>query len=245
MFKPLPAEVRNEITRYVLVPGTVFIKPLRLPPSKEAQARKKPRYSALEKDKEQGDEKREISFAYLATCRQAYDEGHVMFYSENTFAVPPGDIAYCEAWESSLTPEHRNLIKALSLRSGCVPTGRKEATRFGPSFLHPVYPWTIDKIPVEYDRMLSLKAYQAWGSYEELDGFFYTDDWFWKYNWLKRCKWSGVEKVTAELMATADGCSGDPSGPDGIFRRLDIRCTANTKALKLLLQASQGFTMDQ
>lgn len=62
-FFTLTAEIRNIIMQYILVPGSVH---LRQP---ENQYR------------------RTSGFQFLATCRQAYDEGHAMFYSLNTYLM--------------------------------------------------------------------------------------------------------------------------------------------------------------
>lgn len=67
-FFSFPPEIRNKITRYILVPGSVH----------------------LRRPKDQ--HRRNSGFQFLATCQQAYEEGHVFFYSLNTFYIPPGPL---------------------------------------------------------------------------------------------------------------------------------------------------------
>ena len=52
----------------------------------------------------------------LATCRQAYDEGHVMFYSENVFHLPLGRFEEVLKVLAKIEPEHLALMKHVVLR---------------------------------------------------------------------------------------------------------------------------------
>ena len=51
----------------------------------------------------------------MATCRQAYDEGHALFYSSNTFHLPTTETF---EWSDRLQPKHKGLIKRISLTIG-------------------------------------------------------------------------------------------------------------------------------
>ena len=51
----------------------------------------------------------------IATCRQAYDEGHALFYSSNTFHLPA--IMTFE-WSDRLQPKHKGLIKRIGVTVG-------------------------------------------------------------------------------------------------------------------------------
>ena len=52
-------------------------------------------------------------FHFLQTCKQAYNEGHYMFYAMNIFHLPPGPINNTDAWYTTLRPEHRKMIKTI------------------------------------------------------------------------------------------------------------------------------------
>ena len=52
----------------------------------------------------------------LATCRQAYDEGHVMFYSENVFHLPRGRCEEMKKVLAKIKPEHLAMMKHVVLR---------------------------------------------------------------------------------------------------------------------------------
>ena len=53
----------------------------------------------------------------LATCRQVYDEGHVMYYSHNVFDLPPGPLTVTRELFAKIKPEHIALMKHFSLRA--------------------------------------------------------------------------------------------------------------------------------
>ncbi len=54
-------------------------------------------------------------FQSLATCRQAYLEGHIIFYSDNAFHITPGPVNTLLAWRKGLQPQHRATIKSVCL----------------------------------------------------------------------------------------------------------------------------------
>ena len=48
----------------------------------------------------------------LATCKQAYSEGHVLFYSSNTFHLPP---SMTFEWSGDLQAKHKAMVKRISI----------------------------------------------------------------------------------------------------------------------------------
>ena len=101
-FFSLPGEIRNKIMNLVLVPGDVYpytpvsFNPTRVP------------VSAANVQSRSG-------VQLIATCRQAYDEGHALFYSSNTFHLPP--IMTFE-WSDKLQTKHKFLIKRIGITIG-------------------------------------------------------------------------------------------------------------------------------
>ncbi len=51
----------------------------------------------------------------IATCRQAYHEGHRLFYSSNTFHLPP---TMTFEWPDRLQVNHKAMIKRISITIG-------------------------------------------------------------------------------------------------------------------------------
>ena len=51
----------------------------------------------------------------LACCRQTYNEGHQIFFAENTFQLPPGPIKHSIAWLSGLQPANAVAITSLAI----------------------------------------------------------------------------------------------------------------------------------
>ena len=54
-------------------------------------------------------------FQLLATCKQAYNDGHYMFYAMNTFHWPPGPVSNSDGWYANLQPEHRKMIRTICI----------------------------------------------------------------------------------------------------------------------------------
>ena len=40
----------------------------------------------------------------------------MMFYSQNTFILPPGQDGYAECWAATLRPEYKKMVQSLHLR---------------------------------------------------------------------------------------------------------------------------------
>ena len=74
----LPAEIRNEITSLALTGDHVYLEA-------KPQARK-----LRSDDRKPLNGPSAPGVGLLATCRQAYEEGHVMFYTQNVFHLPVG-----------------------------------------------------------------------------------------------------------------------------------------------------------
>ncbi len=60
--------------------------------------------------------KRQYGCQFLVTCRQAYEEGHAMFYSLNIFFLVPGSLKHTTQYLEILRPENKALINTLSIQ---------------------------------------------------------------------------------------------------------------------------------
>ena len=88
-FFSFPAEIRNVIMHLILIPGSIH---LRRPEDHHT---------------------RSSGFSFLATCRQAYEEGRALFYGLNTLYMVPGSLEHTLQYFDILRPENRALIKTL------------------------------------------------------------------------------------------------------------------------------------
>ena len=98
----LPGEIRNRIMNLVLVPGDVY------PHTPVPNGTKRVPVSAANVQCRSG-------VQLIATCRQAYDEGHALFYSSNTFHLPA---TMTFEWSDRLQPKHKGLIKRIGITVG-------------------------------------------------------------------------------------------------------------------------------
>lgn len=57
-------------------------------------------------------------YQILGTCKQAYEEGAELFYTKNTFYLPPGPIEHSITYFNNLAPATRALIKSVGIRFG-------------------------------------------------------------------------------------------------------------------------------
>ena len=94
----LPGEIRNQIMDLVLVPGHVYF------PTNKMQLVDRNR-SPVSRPR----------FQVLATCRQLYQEGHVLFYSQNVFHLAPGPISASWDYIRRLDSRHQDLITKVSV----------------------------------------------------------------------------------------------------------------------------------
>ncbi len=139
----LPAEIRNRIMRHALVPGQIHICPHTITKLNtkylvmHRSVLPKPLYLIKTIFLEKLSSLREwmhlnpsspiihvrptvanIGCQLLATCRQAYGEGHHWFYSLNTFYIPRGPLTYTTEYFSNLQPNHITLITSIGIRFG-------------------------------------------------------------------------------------------------------------------------------
>ena len=54
-------------------------------------------------------------FQILATCKQLYMEGHEVYYASNNFHLPPGPVEGFLKWYEALRPNHRDLIRSVTI----------------------------------------------------------------------------------------------------------------------------------
>ena len=122
---------------YVLVPGDVYIRPANRKshaqqPSKPPFAISKrfvntlaaivrhllgrPKRLVTDTSLKEQDILQRNGFQLLATCKQAYNEGHYMFYAMNTFHWPPSAIESTNCWYANLQPEHRKMIRTFHVQ---------------------------------------------------------------------------------------------------------------------------------
>ena len=98
----LPAEIRNQITSLALTGGHIYMegKSQRTLRSHDRKPLNGPSAPAAN---------------FLATCRQAYEEGHVMFYTQNTFHLPPGSLGETKEVLAEIKPEHIAMMRSVTL----------------------------------------------------------------------------------------------------------------------------------
>ena len=116
----LPAKVRRRIMSYVLVPGDVHIRPTK---EHGVKAAFKCFWNALRGDSEshEGDPRPPSlpGFQILATCKSIYGQYHELFYTANTFFLPPGPLDETLRYLlKKLQPEHVNMISRVGVTLG-------------------------------------------------------------------------------------------------------------------------------
>lgn len=79
---------------------------------------------------------------FLATCQQAYKEGHAMFYNANTFHMPAGSLEEMMLLLNKIKPEHLAMMKHVELKFGLLD--------LTPSVLIEVEAWVAEA--VKYHR---------------------------------------------------------------------------------------------
>ena len=95
----LPREIRDEIMRLVLCPGHIYLPGPDMPAHK---LRPKPAlYPGIQ---------------LLATCRQAYIEGHELYYSSNVFHMPHGPLAHMQRLLGAYHVEHLQKMRNIRIR---------------------------------------------------------------------------------------------------------------------------------
>ncbi|KAG7002401.1 hypothetical protein G7Y79_00027g060930 [Physcia stellaris] len=101
----LPGEIRNKIMKLVLCPGHIYLR------SKPTASNHHISYS----NDPAGATRSPPGIQLLATCRQAYNEGRVLYYSGNVFHLPPGPVSATEAMLNKMQPESLSLIRRVNL----------------------------------------------------------------------------------------------------------------------------------
>lgn len=98
----LPGEVRNKIMDLVLVHGDVY------PHTSVSETSICSRDTAA-------NVKSQAGIQLIATCKQAYHEGHELLYSSNTFHLSP---TMTFEWSDRLQAKHKAMIKRISITIG-------------------------------------------------------------------------------------------------------------------------------
>ncbi|KAL9132989.1 MAG: hypothetical protein Q9175_005832 [Cornicularia normoerica] len=107
-------------------------------------------------------------FQFLATCRQACTEGHVVFYSLNVFYLPPGPLEYTLRGLKTLRPQHLAMITKIGLTMDLLdltPAGFKEVqhemqVRYGHGSPVPDRPSLAQGI--QWSRMIDWRLKSIW-----------------------------------------------------------------------------------
>lgn len=154
----LPGEIRNKIMDYVLVPGDIY-------PCRPAQTTSTGSSDTMAKAESHP------GIQLIATCRQAYHEGHNLFYSSNTFHLPP---TMTFEWPDRLQPKHKAMIKRIS-----TPIGLDELT---PEMLHKIE----SSVPAGVDQ----KSGDHWAS---ASASALIDAWSSKFTYI--AAWNSLEEI--------------------------------------------------
>ena len=106
----------------------------------------------------------------LATCKQAYNEGHELFYSSNAFHLPP---TMTFEWSNGLQAKHKAMVKRINITLGLddlTVTTLKEVDRRYSSDADGLNELFIPLDDVLYDlRRCKMRYIVAWASLEEID----------------------------------------------------------------------------
>ena len=191
-------------------------------------------------------ERKKIGFGFLATCRQAYTEGYVIFYTKNTFLLPPGRLPHTFHWAGILRPEHTRLIRSLGLSIGCSDLKHggfidKLASGEYRSLGYIVGPLYVDLgVTNRQHTKPERLSPQDIGS---MARFFLEKMWLEKLYWIDQFSWDSVHelvvendmnKVTFEGQTYKTGHDDVDDVDDSVFRILP---TFNTKLNALLASA--------
>ena len=218
-YTSLPTEIRYLIMEYALVPGDVYPCAKEPKPLSSSSASKllravfKRAPSADFKFKvgsvdhhvavasSGGNKQQQSSAQLLKTCKRAYEDGHYIFYSMNTFHLPVGSAHDVGSWFDNLKKEHRCLINSVCLTFSLADITPDVLTEMEKKWL-----WDLPlKTARSEQRMVSEVAYLLCWRY-----------WQDKIDFLKR--WEGLERV--ELRDAA----GEGVGFVGeAFRGLEVK----------------------
>lgn len=104
----LPGEIRNKIMQLVLCPGDIYLRSKPTVHNHQISYTNDPANTAQSPP----------GIQLLATCRQAYNEGHALYYSGNVFHLPPGPLSATETILNNMQPESLSLIRRVNLTAG-------------------------------------------------------------------------------------------------------------------------------
>ena len=106
----------------------------------------------------------------IATCKQAYAEGHGLFYSNNTFHLPP---KMPFLWPEQLQAKHKAMIKRISITIGLVELtpsmlNQVESNMVRPAQINSTW-WASGVLDVLFENWeAKLRYIAAWKSLEEI-----------------------------------------------------------------------------
>ena len=201
-YTSLPAEIRNAIMEYALVPGDVY--PCVKEPKPKSTNPSRKLLRAVFKVRVGGVDHRvstkQPGFQLLTTCKEAYQDGHFMFYTMNTFHLPAGSARDAEEWFNDLKPDHRSTIK-----SACMTFSLADITPDCLAEMEKI--WLFD-IPLKTRQLERRMAFEVtyllcWRYWQE------------KIRFLQ--KWDTLEKVELKTGSATFAFDGDE------FRALDAK----------------------
>lgn len=152
-FFSLPIEIRNEIMRLVLVPGEIHILTAKERGVKAKIQRVWDTVQAFPKSQQSLPIMPSLpGFQVLSTCKLVYGANHEMFYSSNTFFLPPGPLEETlHHFSNTLQAEHVNMITRVG-----VTLGIQDLTP-------PVFKQAQDIMSYNLQRLPSDQVGRAWG----------------------------------------------------------------------------------
>lgn len=232
----LPGEVRNKIMDLVLVHGDVY------PYTSVSETSISSRDTAANVKPQPG-------IQLIATCKQAYHEGHELFYSSNTFHLSP--IMTLE-WSDRLQAKHKAMIKRISITFGLDElttsmisqineTPEKKGTGLGITVVKTLHngwmskmahiaAWTsLEKIDLEaFNRRCTLQHHEAVDMLREFRPWPDGRHWYSVFRWPMLCVKKNIEtkigevgrKKTIEwLYARKLGEMAEGFSPEGVYLR--------------------------
>lgn len=114
----LPAEIRNQIMEAVLVIGEVTVQRKPTKPQDPDLSRSSPKNDISLKVSSRVPShaaKCIDGYPFLATCRQVYEEGRALFFSENIFRLPAGPVEDSKAWLEGIQVKNHLMLTSLNL----------------------------------------------------------------------------------------------------------------------------------
>ncbi|KAL9065377.1 MAG: hypothetical protein Q9161_008280 [Pseudevernia consocians] len=232
-FYALPPEIRNDIIRYVLVPGSIYLESLsgrwglrnpylesnyrRLTATLQTNVNQKILHCTRRIDKRLVDfphprfhkiggspSTQQPGIQILATSKELYAHGHLLFYTQNHFHLAPGPITISSHYFYRLQPQHRSLIRSFVLTfsvADLTPEGFQYvhhlASRYQESHSH-----AISSLPRDEQIATWITA-----SVHALDMI-----WRQKLAWLKT--WPGLHHLTSVTLDGGGGWEYDFEGTD-------------------------------